>query len=200
MSFKKELIIDGRGHIQGRLASIVAKQLLEGQQVTIVRCDQINISNSLYRQTLKWDAFKRKTNNVNPKHGPFHYRAPAKMFWRVVRGMVEHKKARGAAAMDRLTLHDGCPHPYDMKKKMVIPQALKILRIKAYRKFCVLGDLAVKAGWKGKDVIERLEAKRRTRSASYHKKRVALQKVRKSAASKVKLSGPESALLAKVNM
>jgi large subunit ribosomal protein L13Ae len=28
--FEKELIIDGKGHLLGRLASIVAKQLLNG--------------------------------------------------------------------------------------------------------------------------------------------------------------------------
>jgi large subunit ribosomal protein L13Ae len=37
--FEKEVVIDGRGHIMGRLASIVAKQILGGQHVTVVRCD-----------------------------------------------------------------------------------------------------------------------------------------------------------------
>lgn len=31
--FKKELIIDGKGHLLGRLASVVAKEILNGQQV-----------------------------------------------------------------------------------------------------------------------------------------------------------------------
>jgi len=39
--FEKELIIDGRGHLEGRLASIIAKELLSGQRVTVVRCEQI---------------------------------------------------------------------------------------------------------------------------------------------------------------
>lgn len=200
MSFTNEMIIDGRGHMLGRLSSIVAKELLNGQKVTVVRCEQINMSNSLYRRQLKWDAFKRKTNNVNPKHGPFHYRAPSKMFWRVIRGMLPHKTARGAAALDRLCLHDGCPHPYDMKKKMVVPQALKILRIKPHRKYCVLGDLAVKAGWKCSDLIAKLEAKRRTRTGAYFAKKKATLKVRKGAAAKASLNGEEKALLAKVTV
>ena len=37
--FEKELVIDGRGHLEGRLASIIAKELLAGQRVTIVRCE-----------------------------------------------------------------------------------------------------------------------------------------------------------------
>merc|ERR1712032_1749461 len=198
MSFQKEVLIDGRGHMQGRLASIIAKELLNGQKVTVVRCEAINISNSLYRQQLKYTAFKRLTNNVNPKHGPFHYRAPSKIFWRVIRGMLPHKPARGAAALDRLTLHEGCPHPYDLKKKQVCPSALKVLRIKPHRKYCVLGDLSQKVGWKCKDLIARLEERRRTRSKAFFSKKLAVIKKKDAAKKSVKLSGEEKALLDKV--
>ena len=47
--FEKELIIDGRAHLQGRLASVVAKELLSGQRVVVVRCEQILKSGSLKR-------------------------------------------------------------------------------------------------------------------------------------------------------
>ena len=40
----KAVVIDGRGHMMGRLASIVAKLILNGQKVVIVRCEEINIS------------------------------------------------------------------------------------------------------------------------------------------------------------
>lgn len=198
MSFCKEVVIDGRGHIQGRLASTVAKQVLNGQRVTVVRCEAINMSASLFRHQLKRDAFNELTNNVNPKQGPFHYRAPAKIFFRLIRGMIPHKTARGQAALDRLTLHDGCPHPYDMKKKMVIPSCLKILRVKPYRKFCVLGDLAEKAGWKQKQLTATLEARRKTRAQAWHTKRVAANKVKKNNGKKAKLGADEKALLAKI--
>ena len=39
-------IIDGRGHLLGRLCSIVAKELLAGQTIVIVRCDEVCISGS----------------------------------------------------------------------------------------------------------------------------------------------------------
>lgn len=44
--FEKPIIIDGRGHMLGRLASTVAKELLGGQKVVIVRAEQITISGS----------------------------------------------------------------------------------------------------------------------------------------------------------
>ena len=40
------VVIDGRGHLLGRLASIVAKQLLEGKKVVVVRCESIVVSGS----------------------------------------------------------------------------------------------------------------------------------------------------------
>merc|ERR1719328_244619 len=89
------------------------------------------MSNSLFRQELKREAFMRKTNNVNPQHGPFHYRSPSKIFWRVIRGMIPHKTARGQAALDRMKTFEGIPHPYDRKKRMVVPAALKVLRLSA---------------------------------------------------------------------
>lgn len=39
-------VIDGKGHMLGRLASIVAKQLLFGRKIAIVRAEEILISGS----------------------------------------------------------------------------------------------------------------------------------------------------------
>ena len=46
MVLTKTKIIDGRDHLLGRLASIVSKELLAGQKIVIVRCDEIVISGS----------------------------------------------------------------------------------------------------------------------------------------------------------
>lgn len=42
-------MIDGKGHLLGRLASIVAKQLLNGQKIVVVRCEALNISGEFFR-------------------------------------------------------------------------------------------------------------------------------------------------------
>jgi large subunit ribosomal protein L13Ae len=39
-------VIDGRDHLLGRLASIVTKELLAGQKIVIVRCEEMVISGS----------------------------------------------------------------------------------------------------------------------------------------------------------
>lgn len=48
-TFEPVIVIDGKGHLLGRLASIVAKQLLNGQKVVVVRCEALNISGEFFR-------------------------------------------------------------------------------------------------------------------------------------------------------
>jgi large subunit ribosomal protein L13Ae len=56
--------------------------------------------------------------------------------------MVPHKTKRGAAALERPKAFEGIPPPYDQVKRMVVPDALKALRLQHGHKFCKLGDLA----------------------------------------------------------
>lgn len=166
--FEKEIVIDGRGHLVGRLASKVAKELLNGQRVVVVRCELLNRSGSLFRNKLKFSEFLRKGMNTNPRRGQFHFRAPSRIFWRVVRGMLPHKSPRGAAALGKLKVFDGIPYPYDQKRRMVVPDALKILRLKSHRKFTVLGELAAEIGWTKKGLVERLEEKRKVKAGKFY--------------------------------
>ena len=55
--FEKEVVVDGKDHLLGRLASCVAKELLNGQRVVIVRCERICKSGSLFRSKLEWKDF-----------------------------------------------------------------------------------------------------------------------------------------------
>lgn len=72
--------------------------------------------------------------------------------------MIPHKTARGAAALERLKVFEGVPPPYDKKKRMVVPQALRVLRLKPGRKYCTVGRLSHEVGWKYQDVVERFVA------------------------------------------
>lgn len=53
-------IVDGKGHLLGRLSSIIAKQILSGQKVTVVRCEEINVSGSFFRNKVSMSGSKRK--------------------------------------------------------------------------------------------------------------------------------------------
>ena len=83
---------------------------------------------------MKYLQFLRKRCNVKPSRGPFHLRAPSRIFWRTVQGMLPHKTKRGAAALNHLKVFEGVPPPYDRVKRMVVPRALRVLRLKPDRK------------------------------------------------------------------
>lgn len=58
----EQVVIDGKGHLLGRLASIVAKQLLNGQKIVIVRCEALNISGEFFRA--------KRTSSPVPSNSP----------------------------------------------------------------------------------------------------------------------------------
>ena len=64
------MVIDGRGHLMGRLASIVAKFLLNGNKVVVVRSEGIHMSGNFYRNKLKYLKFLRLRCNVSPCVAP----------------------------------------------------------------------------------------------------------------------------------
>jgi large subunit ribosomal protein L13Ae len=192
MSFsRKPLIIDARGHLLGRLAAITAKTLLQGQRVVILRCEGINISGNFYRNKLKYLDFLRKRMNTNPSRGPYHFRAPSKIFWRTVRGMLPHKMHRGKDALERLKVFEGIPPPYDKQKRFVVPSALRIIRLKPRRKFCQLSRLSHEVGWKYQGVVATLEKRRKLKSSAFHKKKVQENKYMEQAKKKVLEKAPQ---------
>jgi large subunit ribosomal protein L13Ae len=133
---------------------------------------RIDVPPSDYRNKLKWHEAARKHHNTNPKRGgPFHYRSPSQIFWRCVRGMLPHKTERGAAALTRLKVFEGIPAPYDKIKRMVVPGALTVSKLKPGRDVCNLGLLAHEIGWKHLELLKRLEAKRKLASGAYYAKK-----------------------------
>lgn len=177
-TFESVVVIDGKGHLLGRLASIVAKQVLNGQKVVVVRCEALNISGEFFRNKLKYHDYLRKATRYNKTKGPFHFRAPSRILYKAIRGMIPHKTARGKAALERLKVFEGVPPPYDTKKRVVVPQALRVLRLKPGRKYTTVGKLSSAVGWKYENVVDKLEEKRKLKAAEFYAKKKALsQKV-----------------------
>ncbi|KAF6019423.1 RPL13A [Bugula neritina] len=95
--------------------------------------------------------------------------------------MLPHKTNRGKEALYLFKSFEGIPAPYDKMKRMVIPSALKITRMKPTRKFCRLGRLSHEVGWKYQSVIATLEEKRKVRSHKFHVQRKKAQKLEQTA-------------------
>ncbi len=140
--------------------------------MAVVRAEGINITGSLFRNKVKFSEFLRKRLLTNPRRTFVHYRAPARIFWRAVRGMLPHKSPKGAVALGRLKIFEGVPAPYDTKKREVVPDALRAVKLSSFRKYCTLGDLSGQVGWGKQALVASMEDKRRARADAWHKKRL----------------------------
>merc|ERR1712225_138977 len=163
MPFEKLVVIDARNHLLGRLASFVAKEALLGQKVVLVRCEDMVISGSFIRNKMKLLMKRNKRMNTNPVKGPFHHRSPADMVMRVIRGMLPHKHYRGSAAFQRIKCVEGIPEPFASLKRVVVPDAFRVTRLRPGRKFSSLGKLAVDLGWGYQDVLTDMRRSARER-------------------------------------
>lgn len=186
--FQPTVIIDGKGHLLGRLASVVAKELLNGQDLVVVRCEQVDISGTRHRNRQNFLNYLRKRTNTNPKWGPFHHRAPRMIFFKAVRGMLPRKTKRGQQALARLRAFEGIPPEFGKKKRMVVPAALRITHLRPSAKYTNIGMLAGEMGWKYGSLIRKMEDQRKIESSAEYEKRKEIAKLKKKAAEKADLS------------
>jgi len=153
-------ILDAKEHILGRTAAVVARQLLQGRDVTVVRTEGINVGGPELRNKRKFLAYLKKKHLTNPKKGPFHFRSPRMMFRKAVRGMLPKNK-RGQEAFTHLRIFEGVPKFLLSKgKRTCIPNSLRPTRFNPIRKYTVLGNIAKELGWNQVNVVKRYEAKR----------------------------------------
>jgi large subunit ribosomal protein L13Ae len=76
---------------------------------------------------------------------------------------------------------------------MVVPDALRVLRLKPGRKFCTLKRISHEVGWGYKDVVDRLEEKRKVKGQAYFERKQAAAKLVTKASSSL----PQNDLLVK---
>jgi large subunit ribosomal protein L13Ae len=83
---------------------------------------------------------------------------------------------------------EGVPEPYDKKKRVVVPEAIKVIRLRANRNFCVLGNLSKEFGWNYGPLVERLESQRKAKEQAFYAEKKAAIAQRAKAASSADLS------------
>ncbi len=135
----EKIIIDGDGAILGRLASIVAKKLLEGNEVIVYNTEKIIVTGSKERIM---ERFGGKRDKGDPNKGPFYPIRPDRIFHRVVRGMLPRKKYTGREALKRLKVYIGNPENLSGKK---IGKRVEHIQTR----YMLLYDISKLLGWKG---------------------------------------------------
>lgn len=139
------IVINGDGHIAGRLCSNISKMLLDGQRVVVVNSEKILISGR--RKSIFFENEKRLEigSIVNPKHGPFHPRRPDTYFTKMVRGMLPRDKTKGIEAKKRLRVYISVPEKYEKIKSISVKNAQATKSLSYYT---TIGELSSSMGWK----------------------------------------------------
>jgi large subunit ribosomal protein L13 len=140
MPSNTSVIIDAKGLILGRMASNVAKLLLEGEKVVILNAEKAAISGK--KQHIVTDA-KTFLEVGHPRKGPYHPRRPDKIVSRTIRGMLPRRKPKGIQAFKRLRVYLGVPVEFEGKNIQTITEATTG---KLKSPYITVGELAKEIG------------------------------------------------------
>ncbi len=124
--FNDAQIIDAENAVIGRLASVVAKRLLNGEKIILINANKGIISGDPDSIAKKYFQRWRIKTKSNPLKGPFYPRQPDQILKRTVRGMLPYKKSRGKEAYKRLLVFQEKPIQFNESKIEIIPEALQI--------------------------------------------------------------------------
>jgi len=126
----------------GRVASLIAKDLLNGENVVVVNVEKAVISGKP-KQIIQH--YLQRLQKGDPKKGPFFPRTPVGIFKRAVRGMLPFHKSRGREAFERLKVFTGVPKELEGKEFLKVKSA-SIEKLKC--KYISIGELSVALGAK----------------------------------------------------
>jgi large subunit ribosomal protein L13 len=116
------IVIDASGAVMGRLASHVAKRLLEGEEIVLVHAEEAVITGS--RDNIL-EEYRHRRSRGTQRFGPYYPRVPHMILKRAVRGMLPYQTPRGRAALQRLRVEVGLPAAYARMTLTKAPEAAR---------------------------------------------------------------------------
>jgi large subunit ribosomal protein L13 len=134
-------IVNADGLILGRMASVVAKKLLNGEKVIIVNAEKAVISG---KKKSKIAEAKEFLEVGAPKRGPFHYRRPDRIMRKTVRGMLPFKQPKGKTALKKLKVFIRVPEDLRDQQAVSLEDA-QAAKLKG--PYFTLAELAKEIGW-----------------------------------------------------
>ena len=101
-----KLVYDGSDAVFGRMASVVAKELLKGHSVDVINCGKIIVSGDK-KLFAKKVLTKGEMGRGGSLKGPKYPRVADRLVKRMMRGMLPRTKAKGREAFKRLKCYVG---------------------------------------------------------------------------------------------
>lgn len=134
------IVIDIQDAVLGRVASRIAKKLLEDEKVVVVNADSAVISGKEKSTLSEYDAWTHIKSLVDPTQGPFQLRGTGDLVRQTVRGMLPMKKPRGREAYRRLEVYSEVPEKFEGEEMKRFSKAS--LDQLGTRRFIRLGELS----------------------------------------------------------
>jgi large subunit ribosomal protein L13 len=134
-------LVNADGLILGRMASKVAKRLLNGEKIIIVNAEKAVLSG---KKKSKVAEAKEFLEVGAPKQGPFHYRRPDRILRKTVRGMLPFKQPKGKNAYKKLKVFIGVPEDLQGQQMITLKEA-QAAKLKG--PYFTLAELAKEVGW-----------------------------------------------------
>lgn len=142
------IVVNAQGHVAGKLATFVAKNILEGQKVIVINTEYLVLTGPIERSVGKFTRYLNKRRLTKPENGQKHHRSPSMFFRRIVRRMVPKRIVRGQKALTLLSTYESCPDDLIHSKWVVCPKALLKNTADPIRKSFYIKELLIKFGWK----------------------------------------------------
>jgi large subunit ribosomal protein L13 len=114
-------IYNGEGLILGRLATVIAKEILLGEEIQVVNCEKIVISGK--KEKVVANEKKKRDRKGYPLKSAKFSRLPDRYMRRTIRGMLPWKNTRGKEAYKRVMCYIGIPEVIANEKMIVLEKA-----------------------------------------------------------------------------
>jgi large subunit ribosomal protein L13 len=137
-------VIDARDHVLGRLSSILAKRLLNGEKIVVVNAEKAVITGE---RSMVFERYLEKYERGSKEKGPYYPRHPERIFKRTVRGMLPWKSKRGREAYRNLKVFIGIPDELKEREREVVEEAL-LEKISKTEKYVTVGEVSQFLGYR----------------------------------------------------
>ncbi|MCS7130991.1 MAG: 50S ribosomal protein L13 [Archaeoglobaceae archaeon] len=137
------VVIDASGAILGRLSSVIAKRLLNGERIVVVNAEKAVITG---KKSAVFERYKAKFDRGSKEKGPYFPKHPEKIFKRTVRGMLPWGSRRGREAYKRLRVFIGVPEELKGKDLQKVESAM-LEKVSKTEKFVLLEEVSRHLGW-----------------------------------------------------
>jgi large subunit ribosomal protein L13 len=119
--FKDFIVYDAKDKVLGRLASYVAKELLNGKSVAVINAEKAFITGNKRSIIKRYRVRLGLQEKENPEHSPHWPRRSDMLVRRIIRGMLPyHKKPSGKSAFKRLKVFIGTPEQLAKFKPIIV--------------------------------------------------------------------------------